>query len=627
MKEIHPKSSHSSNENTPGPISTSLTEMVAMLLKNGVISLLLDISRLKIHQHHAASYVALEGFAYLCRCADQTQVKAICREVVSKNGFRQLLEDLKDSPKFPQRAYAGKCIEMLLRHTPLADELDISQIRDLFQTATMYCIEGCEPIYRALQTPENSYMDETITYNGHIERFAGKPCDFKKANLPTTLAHVLPVWLRVQQDSILVACTAALWRGKAITRRECLLIVKQKPEILSRLLLITSSPRSRLDLESWSDMIAARLLCQLMHLPLTMNSSQYDIQRQPETRAAVECNQILFDHPNSALLLIGAWNRILSENPYQYKMDILEQWKIRKYPELGRGSTIELGQARGTVRICMLRLFSNFTLAVEAPTPFFLVLLPIAYSACYRVPDRAKVSRASEEDPEGYLIRCEYEERHIVAVKIRQHKPGSKETFFQLYIQQETIIGPTLLFQVLARLSDCGYGLRELRRMKKMPDDTPMMDTQPTHLAHIHQIVDPKVIGKLIRLSVKRRLVAQREKGAFYLVKDPALAKEIYISGSHLANAVIDFGLRNQLTEGVTENADTLVQAQQELVFHLGNACEAAAKMGDITGAKGFAQAALRQCDSVVPDAAMAIGWDLKSSKEKNQRRLDQLGR
>ncbi|KAG8925758.1 hypothetical protein FRC02_009448 [Tulasnella sp. 418] len=530
------------------------------------------------------------------------------------------MQRLIGGPKFAHRATAGHCFESLLNHTQMVEDLDIFDVSDLMLAAIEYNLRDYRHVLRELEDPETSYMKDIITYVD--------PATRKAALFRDALEKSVPTWFSNSQEITLSACILVTCRRGGLKRRDCLEILTRNPSIMDKLLTIVSSTRISSYLKDTSYSLAATVLCHLTKMNMSLDGNRDELD------TSIKCNQLLYSQPYAVKGLVRAWNSVISESPRKIARSFTEQWKERMYPDMAWQCVQLLPHSRGMLRICILQLLSNLTLAAVAPHHLLLALLPIAYVACTRAPTELE---CAEAELRGDHLVDEHEtefrrvERHLVHVEHRGFERTGEEQPLKLlgpvtlFIPQETIMGPTLLFTLFRSLSTNGYTLRELRRMSKMPSDTPIIDDFPTPLDHIHQIVDKKVIGKLIRLTVHRRLGPLRESGRESLKSDPHLALEIYISAASLANAITDFALHpsNATAAGVEENMDSIRHAFQESVFATGNACEAAGRVGAWAQAKMFAELAIGLCDRYSVAEAAAIGWDLAASREKNIRRLE----
>ncbi|KAG8919747.1 hypothetical protein FRC02_001413, partial [Tulasnella sp. 418] len=519
---------------------------------------------------------------------------------------------------------AVECLEKVLSYTLLVEELTMGEIKELLVACTAYAIRDHQHILDDLKRPENQYMHNSIRYS----EGTGKGGYDEPRTLGKTL-QIAPVWFSNNQDESLMVCIDALCRRRHVTRQECLEMIQQSPKIIDNLLHIMSREASAGVQEQACDGAAAVILCFLMMLPQYYAISG-EIDAEKELEDAMHCNKILFQHPRSLQMLIRARNKAAAVDPVAIAVKTRQQWSARGDEDMLHHALPKLSPNTGRLGICTLRILNNFTLIPDAPAPVFIALLPIAYTACARAPTESDIASSASRGP-GPRYTDEYlmQQRQLYEVRLRPAEQSSAYDplldRIQLFVAPETIVGPTLLFRLLRKLAATGYTLERLRELKRIPPNTPDIDETPTALVHIHQIVEARTIGKLIRMSVHRRVLRRREMGNKLLSTKPDVARVIYMSAAQLAQAVAYFGtdVPNIIAEGVKENLNSIRTAYQEMVLCLGNACEAYIRMKCWGMAAAMAEHVVETCNHFPPEEAASIGWDIKSSREKNARRLE----
>ncbi|KAG8922864.1 hypothetical protein FRC02_011552 [Tulasnella sp. 418] len=420
-------------------------------------------------------------------------------------------------------------------------------------------------------------------------------------------------------------CIDLLWRKEPLTKKDILGIIITSPEVLDNLLTLSSYARVKLFPKKKSDSSAIMLLCFFMMFPVNNLMNKDSI----EFRAATQCNRILLAREDAMIHLVCARGKAgFADASSIFKL--MQEDEGGRYYNMAKNlmAKIEMRTA-GALGICSLRIMMNFALLEDVPTGVLFTILPVAYSACGRAPTEAEVNAAKRRDPaRGRQTETIRQQRHIYEVQLRpQHQLGLNDSLvrkLQMYIPPETMMGPTLLFRVLKRLAERGCNLDLMRKSIEIPLEDQYISTPLPSLYHVYQIVDSKVIGKLIRLCVNRRIPQRRELGNTLIANKPNLAKPTYDSAMQLAQAVVSFGMdpENAGLEGVIENSDAIKRAYQEMVLCTGNYSEAAAAMKDWEIAITYAQNAIELCRKFPMEEAVAMGWDVISTEQKNIRRL-----
>ncbi|KAG8957199.1 hypothetical protein FRC03_010374 [Tulasnella sp. 419] len=448
---------------------------------------------------------------------------------------------------------------------------------------------------------------------------------------PDALKTQLQQWLSEKQEMALDACLAIFHiRTKPINRKLALEIVQENPAILTDLLELMCEPRPPWHPTRATDSLASRMILQLMALPpevipgFDQPLGCFDDADRAEWNAALTCIKILHSLPTALASIIRMRTKVIEEDVVALDREVLHQNKP------GFETPTEVFTGRGDLVVTSLRLLINMTYLDLTPG-YLLALLPLAYRACERYPISEK-PWLPVTTKQFITFTKEMEGRHHI---MEFHKPSEHHPTVasSIFVASGAILGPMLLFRVLVKLSNVGYQLQALQQLKTLPRGIPIIEGLETHLAHIHQIVSPKIMGKLIRMTVERRIPRQREfsKTQLFISDEPYInpgragSAAAYISAAELAISHAAYGLelnKSGDTRILRENRTYFTVAKKEGVLCIGNAAEAAGRLGLWPLAKRFARVAVEICDTVLAKDAKDIEWDIESSRGKNERRL-----
>ncbi|KAG8924231.1 hypothetical protein FRC02_010561 [Tulasnella sp. 418] len=415
-------------------------------------------------------------------------------------------------------------------------------------------------------------------------------------------------------------------RSKPMSKKFCLQIIQQSPQVLLTLLNLLCETRPPFHLTLANDGLSARILVHLMALPLgwvpglDVTSSYIEKTDMEEWDAAIQCNNILWSRPEALQRIITMRTKVCEEDIASITIKLLTS----RHSKTKFDDVRSVFRNRGTLLVANLRLLINFTYLDDNPVPFLLALLPFSYWACIRkIKGEAPLGDTETENSIKESVKEEREYEIITS----NMAPGNKSGHFVTsYVAPTSVLAPTLLFRVLLRLSKVGYGLENLQTMRTRPPN------MPDHafigsLVHIHQTVDSKIMGKLIRLSIDRRVSEHRELAKERVLVggsvENAVAAATYVSAAELALAHIGYGSSsgNRALPVVQQNWRTFAQAKKEVILCLGNAAEAAGRVGKWSMSKKFSTVAVDFCNTVTEDEAKMADCDVQSLKAKNQRR------
>ncbi|KAG8957202.1 hypothetical protein FRC03_010377 [Tulasnella sp. 419] len=273
--------------------------------------------------------------------------------------------------------------------------------------------------------------------------------------------------------------------------------------------------------------------------------------------------------------------------------------------------------------VAQLRLLINSTYFEEASDSLLLALLPLAYRACQRLLKDRELRSNNPDEQSMIDSKKTIGETEIM----RSFKPPVAHLgpIVNAYVAPITILGPTLLFRLLFKLSKLGYGLRKLQNFSEPSADSFNVHGLYFHVVHIHQISSSKVVGKLIRMSIDRRISRHREMANKRLLgeKEKEFSPLTFASAAELALAQLAFGSHSHSRglPAIQHNQRSFALAKKEVVVCVGNASEAAGRTGEWMLCRSYAKIAVDFCDTVSDDEAKLIGWDVASLKAKNQRR------
>ncbi|KAG8924232.1 hypothetical protein FRC02_010562 [Tulasnella sp. 418] len=550
---------------------------------------------------------------------DTEQLREVCSKIIHAQGLQALLETIQNGTPWT-KFVSIRCLKRILSCVSISDTLTSSQISAVLRTC-----------YTCFRNAYPHVLDEWREPSSLLRQDLKKKFGDANNASPDALKTQLQQWLSEKQEMALDACLAIFHiRTKPINRKLALEIVQENPAILTDLLELMCEPRPPWHPTRATDSLASRMILQLMALPpevipgFDQPLGCFDDADRAEWNAALTCIKILHSLPTALASIIRMRTKVIEEDVVALDREVLHQNKP------GFETPTEVFTGRGDLVVTSLRLLINMTYLDLTPG-YLLALLPLAYRACERYPISEK-PWLPVTTKQFITFTKEMEGRHHI---MEFHKPSEHHPTVasSIFVASGAILGPMLLFRVLVKLSNVGYQLQALQQLKTLPRGIPIIEGLETHLAHIHQIVSPKIMGKLIRMTVERRIPRQREfsKTQLFISDEPYInpgragSAAAYISAAELAISHAAYGLelnKSGDTRILRENRTYFTLAKKEGVLCIGNAAEAAGRLGLWPLAKRFARVAVEICDTVLAKDAKDIEWDIESSRGKNERRL-----
>ncbi|KAG8943750.1 hypothetical protein FRC03_002339, partial [Tulasnella sp. 419] len=548
-------------------------QFVQQCLRAGIIGTMFEVARSHAEERNAVTYRAIQSISYIAKLLNEVSPEFdvhVLKDISANNGIGFLTKILKNKHKIVQRGAAGGCIETLSSLSNFGDDLTIAQIAELLLACGVYTSHSVSLVLHDLRKPENAYMRGLMISD-----------KTKDQEISPRIIKFAPIWLGVTQQATAIGTLSALCRSKLITRKDRFTMLETKPEIIDNLLITISQARPAYYRDRKGDAVAAQILCSLMAFKLSddrLGSGYTDSSQLDDKDYSIKCNELLLKRPRALELLVRARNIAVYEDQQETATGISDSLiELDSSMREAEERLANLSETTGSIGICTLQLLDNIAQLPGIPPSVYLALLPIAYMACAKVLSPEECKAAVAQDADNMFTTSQVRlQRHIYEIRLKPLRQDDTLVF----IPPETTLGPTFLFGLLKQLANAGYSLAKLRRMKEMPPDTPILNQHPTNIIHIHQIVEPRTIGKLIRMSIQRRARQRRLLGNERLAGDPKYARVTYLSAVYLADAVWQFGThpQNRNAEGVKENLTSLRQAYQELLFNYGNLSETFAR-------------------------------------------------
>ncbi|KAL4078893.1 hypothetical protein V8B97DRAFT_1881362, partial [Scleroderma yunnanense] len=538
---------------------------------------------------YITQYNALASLHHLFMAGTSDERSIIVNQHLSHGVVDALMQSLHHC-LYTLQYLAADIIGSLTYSGKLQGRLTMTMTAEIMVGLCQLALEGSERLLKQLNSPALHWLWE-------LPWKLPKPIDRD----PFELAYHLEDF----QELVMFCVCWLLRTDTPLTCKQCLELIKGKPEILDLLFDCAIIPRPRL--------IPTTLVCSMAcetivlifrwpsHIVPGVLTPMDATLRGKDCKPLSQCLTILRSCKDWAEKIIDAWMQV-EEEDYQEVQMMLEQMPSATRASSGDGAIAMVAENRGLKRIVILRLISTLTHAAESCGVInaeIETLLYIAYTASRRIPQKEECQTRIEQ-------LC-FVERSVGNDDLPMNNmfPQGPDTLFKT--GNESVLGPIALARLLVVLAQ-RKALDTIQRLKKPRNGL----SSCTSLHQVQQITHPAIIRRFLTIALERVMTCTQKGRDDYARGRYGFAQSSFTCSAELAAALIAFDIH---TEG--QYSDHVRGARKELVIALGNASEVALKQKRYLEAESFALGAI----SVGENVPTSEGLDPALS-DKNQRRV-----